>query len=157
MRWALMRGTGRRLGAAALITALMLAACSSSDDAASTEAVDSVGESGAEGAEMLRNDQEAVQTAEEPPAIGGGGANAVTAIPAEYRLRIIRDGRVDLPSPRISAAISPAARRTSRRSRTSSTPSGGSPFGCRRIASRKLWRRPTAWASGSTSRCRART
>jgi hypothetical protein len=91
-----MRGTGRRLGAAALITALMLAACSSSDDAASTEAADSVGEPGAEGAEMLRNDQEAVQTAEEPPAIGGGGANAVTAIPAEYRLRIIRDGRVDL-------------------------------------------------------------
>ena len=95
MRWALMNGTGRRLGTAALVAALLLAACSGSDDADSSE-VGTTGVVTDDGAAEMRLDQEAAPPAEDPPAIGGGGANAVTGIPAEYQLRIIRDGRVDL-------------------------------------------------------------
>jgi len=97
MRWALMSGNGRRLGAAALITAMLLAACSSGDAATDDTVAAASMEVDAEGGvDMLRNPEDGQEAPQDVPAIGGGGANAVTAIPAQYQLRIIRDGRVDL-------------------------------------------------------------
>jgi hypothetical protein len=92
-----MSGNGRRLGAAALITAMLLAACSSGDASTDDTVAAASMEMDAEGgADMLRNPQDGQEAPEDVPSLGGGGADAVTAIPAQYQLRIIRDGRVDL-------------------------------------------------------------
>lgn len=95
-----LKGNRRRLGATALIAALLLAACSSSVDEGSSSdaAVTAAAEETASAGEVrvLDGERGGAEAPDEASALGGGGTSAVTVLPAQYSLRIIRDGRVDL-------------------------------------------------------------